>query len=148
MTVPRKHSGPARRGNAGRALEPPPARRRKLLNDDATARPAAGEDALARALAAAHDALAAKIALLETEQATGSLAPEQAAGQARAAQAAYDRDCALARIAAETGWQTWAGVGGILYARRLRSSPPMVVRAATPQALAEAIERAENGRTV
>ena len=118
------------------------------MNEDATGTPSASEEALCRALAAAHDALAAKIALLEAEQAAGSLTPEQAAGQARAAQAVYDRDCALARIAAETGWQTWAGVGGILYARRQRSSPPKVVRAGTPQALAEAIERAEAGQAV
>ncbi len=106
------------------------------------------EEALRRALAGAHDTLAAKIALLEAEQAAGSLTPEKAAGQARAAQAAYDRDCALARVAAETGWQTWIGVGGILYARRQKSSPPKVVRAATPKALVEAIERAEAGRAI
>jgi hypothetical protein len=116
------------------------------VNGDATGRPHASEDVLSRALAAAHDALAAKIALLEAEQAAGNLTPTQAAGQARSAQAAYDRDCALARIAAETGWHTWAGVGGILYARRPKSSPPMMVRAATPEALAEAIERAVAGR--
>jgi len=105
-------------------------------------------EALGRALAAAHDALAAKIALLEAEQAAGNLTPTQAAGQARSAQAAHDRDCALARVAAETGWQTWVGVGGVLYARRPKSSPPMVVRAASPEALAEAIETAESRRTI
>lgn len=98
------------------------------------------ETALARALAAAHDALAVKIALLEAEQATGTLTPEQAAGQARTAQAAYDRDCALARVAADTGWETWVGVGGVLYARRPNSSPPKVVRAPSAQALDEAIK--------
>jgi hypothetical protein len=106
------------------------------------------EATLGRALAAAHDALAAKIALLEAEQAAGNLTPAQAAGQARSAQVAYDRDCALARIAAGTGWKTWVGVGGVLYARRLRSSPPIVVRGVTPEALAEAIERAEARRTL
>ena len=106
------------------------------------------KEALGRALAAAHDALAAKIALLEAEQAAGNLTPIQAAGQARAAQAVYDRDCALTRVAAETGWETWGGVGGVLYARRPKSSPPMVVRAASPRALAEAIERAEAGPVI
>jgi hypothetical protein len=99
------------------------------------------EDALARALAAAHDALAAKLALLETEQAAGTLNAAQAAQQARAAQAVYERDCALARIAAETGWHTWTGVGGVLYARRERTSPPKVVRAADAAGLRAAIER-------
>ena len=116
------------------------------MNGDATGRRDASEDVLSRALAAAHDALAAKIALLEAEQAAGNLTPTQAAGQARSAQAAYDRDCGLARVTAETGWLTWAGVGGILYARQQRASPPKVVRAATPQALAEAIEHARAQR--
>jgi hypothetical protein len=111
------------------------------VSPDATGQPAAGEDALAHALAAAHDALAAKIALLEVEQAAGTLSPGLAAQQAAAAQAVYDRDCALARIEADTGWQTWAGVGGILYARRPKASPPRVVRASSAQALREAIER-------
>jgi len=110
------------------------------LEHDARARPGTDEEALARALAAAHDALAAKTALLKTEQAAGSLTPEQAAGQARTAQAAYDRDCTLARIAAETGWETWVGVGGVLYARRPMTSPPRIVRALSAQALREAID--------
>jgi hypothetical protein len=99
-------------------------------------------EALARALAAAHDALATKIALLEAEQAAGTLAPGLAAQQAAAAQAVYERSCALARVAADhPGWETWAGPGGVLYARRLLSSPPWVVRAPSAQALREAIER-------
>ena len=110
------------------------------MRADARGRPAACEDALARALAAAHDALAAKIALIETEQAAGALTPQQAAGRARAAQAVYERDCALARVAADTGWHTWAGVGGILYGRRERTSPPKVVRAADADGLRAAIE--------
>jgi hypothetical protein len=114
------------------------------LADDATGRPAASEDALARALAAAHDALAAKIALIEAEQAAGTLAPELAGQQAVAAQAVYDRDCALARVAAETGWHTWAGVGGVLYARRERTSPPKVVRGADADALRAAIKAEES----
>lgn len=49
--------------------------------------------------------------------------------------------------AAHPGWQCWPGViPPLVYARRPRSSPPIVVRAATPEALAEAIERAEAGR--
>ena len=115
------------------------------MSDDATGRPGAREDALARALAAAHDTLAAKIALLETEQAAGNLDPGQAAEQARAAQAVYERDCGLARVAAETGWHTWVGVGGVLYARRERTSPPKVVRAADTDAL-RAVIKAEDSR--
>jgi hypothetical protein len=112
------------------------------LTDDATGQPAAREDALARALAAAHDALAAKIAMLEAELAAGTLAPALAGQQAAAAQAIYERDCALARIAADTGWHTWTGVGGVLYARQERTSPPKVVRAADPAALRAAIAEA------
>ena len=115
------------------------------MTDDATGQPSASEDALARALAAAHDALAAKIALLELGQASGELPPVLAGQQAAAAQAVYDRDCALARIAGDTGWETWVGVGGGLYARRERTSPPKVVRAANPAGLRAAIGRAEDG---
>jgi len=64
----------------------------------------------------------------------------QAEGLARAAQAVYERDCALARVAADTGWHAWAGVGGILYARRERTSPPKVVRASDADGLRVAIE--------
>jgi hypothetical protein len=116
--------------------------------DDEGACTSVRDEVLARALVHAHDALAAKVALLETEQAAGALTPEQAAEQARSARAVYDRDCALARVAAEVGWETWVGVGGVLYARHPRSTPPMVVRAANPEALAEAIERAEAGRAI
>ena len=112
------------------------------MSEDATGSNGTCEDALARALAAAHDALAAKLALLETEQAAGTLTASQAAGQVRAAQAVYERDCALARIAAETGWHTWTGVGGVLYARRERTSPPKVVRGADADALRAAIAKA------
>lgn len=56
---------------------------------------------------------------------------------------------ALAAVeAAHPGWQCWPGVIPLVYARRPRSSPPMVVRAATPEALAEAIERAEAERAL
>jgi hypothetical protein len=43
-------------------------------------------------------------------------------------------------------WYAWRGVGGIVYARRPRSSPPMLVRSATTQGLREAIEEAERER--
>jgi hypothetical protein len=57
---------------------------------------------------------------------------------------------ALAAVeAAHPGWHCWPSVmPPLVYARRPRSSPPMVVRAATPEALAEAIERAEAGRAI
>jgi hypothetical protein len=34
------------------------------------------------------------------------------------------------------GWHAWVGVSGILYARREKSSPPIVFRAATADELA------------
>jgi hypothetical protein len=114
------------------------------VESDATGTSSLREEALARALAAAHDTLAAKIALLETEQAAGNLDPGQAAEQARAAQAVYERDCGLARVAAETGWRTWVGVGGVLYARRERTSPPKVMRGADADALRAAIKAEES----
>jgi hypothetical protein len=41
-------------------------------------------------------------------------------------------------------WHAWQGpLGGLLYARRPMSSPPMVVRAVTPGALRTEIENAE-----
>jgi len=104
-------------------------------------------DALAVTLARCHDALDAKLTLLEAERAAGTVPPAALAALARAARLVYDRDCGLARVAAETGWHTWVGVGGILYARRLMTSPPWVVRAPSPQALAEAIHRRETGCT-
>ena len=42
-------------------------------------------------------------------------------------------------------WHCWKGVSGLVYARRLLSSPPMVARAETPAALIPAIY-AEIGR--
>jgi hypothetical protein len=45
------------------------------------------------------------------------------------------------------GWHAWpAVIGGVLYARRARSSPPMVVRAVTTDGLREEIENAERER--
>ncbi len=37
-------------------------------------------------------------------------------------------------------WQVWRGVAGLLYARRPKSSPPKVVRAATVEGLRDQIE--------
>ena len=39
------------------------------------------------------------------------------------------------------GWQAWRGVSGLLYARRLRTSPPVIVRATTADDLATKITR-------
>jgi hypothetical protein len=52
---------------------------------------------------------------------------------------------ALAAIGADhPGWYAWEGViAGVLYARWLGSSPPRVVRAISPGALARAIEADE-----
>ena len=45
------------------------------------------------------------------------------------------------------GWHAWPAVlGGLLYARRPRSSPPLVVRSATIGGLRQAIEAAETER--
>jgi hypothetical protein len=57
-----------------------------------------------------------------------------------------------ARVLAEVdrdypGWHAWPGVlGGLLYARRPRSSPPLVVRSTTTEGLRQAIEAAETQR--
>jgi len=56
--------------------------------------------------------------------------------------------CELAEIAqAYPAWRAWPGtVAGVLYARRPRTSPPLVVRAATLDQLRQAIEDAERER--
>jgi hypothetical protein len=41
------------------------------------------------------------------------------------------------------GWHAWVGVGGILYARRVQTTPPKVVRAASTEGLVQQIEDAE-----
>jgi hypothetical protein len=59
-----------------------------------------------------------------------------------------ERARALAEIARDyPGWETWKGVlAGVVYARRPRSRPPMVVRAITTDGLRQAIETAEAER--
>ncbi len=42
------------------------------------------------------------------------------------------------------GWHGWVGVTGALYARQVRSSPPVVVKADDAAGLAAEIERAES----
>jgi hypothetical protein len=45
------------------------------------------------------------------------------------------------------GWHAWPAVlAGLLYARRPRSTPPLVVRSVTIAGLREAIENAERDR--
>lgn len=59
-----------------------------------------------------------------------------------------ERACALAEVEHDyPGWQAWPGVlAGVVYARRPRTSPPLVVRAITPDGLRRAIEAAERER--
>ena len=59
-----------------------------------------------------------------------------------------ERTRALAEIERDyPGWRAWPGVlAGVVYARRPRSSPPLVVRAITPTDLRHAIETAETER--
>jgi hypothetical protein len=44
------------------------------------------------------------------------------------------------------GWEAWRGVGGILYARKPRTSPPAVLRAATAEELAAKVAEWEAAR--
>jgi hypothetical protein len=44
------------------------------------------------------------------------------------------------------GWEAWAGVSGLLYARRRKSTPPVVFRAATAPELAAKIREYEAAR--
>jgi len=97
------------------------------------------EQVLAARLSAIRGELELKLAALEAGRESGAMTAAQVAGAAREAQAVYDRDRGLAQLAAETGWQTWVGVGGVLYARRERSSPPWVVRAASAAELRQRI---------
>jgi hypothetical protein len=59
----------------------------------------------------------------------------------------HDRVAALDNIGWNyPPWYAWAGVGGILYARRPQPSPPIIVRSGTTEGLREAIEEAERER--
>ncbi len=59
-----------------------------------------------------------------------------------------ERARALAEVDRDyPGWHAWPAVlAGLVYARRPRSSPPLVVRAATVDGLRQAIEDAERER--
>jgi hypothetical protein len=59
-----------------------------------------------------------------------------------------ERARALAEIERDyPGWHACPGVlAGVVYARRPRSSPPLVVRAVSPLRLRQAIEAAEEER--
>jgi hypothetical protein len=59
-----------------------------------------------------------------------------------------ERARALAEIERDyPGWHAWPGVlAGVVYARRSRSSPPLVVRAVSLASLRQRIEAAEAER--
>jgi hypothetical protein len=58
-----------------------------------------------------------------------------------------ERERALRGVEADyPGWFAWPGVISLLYARRPRTSPPMVVRSATLDGLREAIKDKERER--
>jgi hypothetical protein len=59
-----------------------------------------------------------------------------------------DQASALAQVDRDfPGWHAWPGViAGMLYARRPRSSPPLVVRATDTDQLRREIEDAERAR--
>ena len=59
-----------------------------------------------------------------------------------------ERARALAEVDRDyPGWHAWPAVlAGLVYARRPRSSPPLVVRSATIDGLRQAIEDAERER--
>jgi hypothetical protein len=67
------------------------------------------------------------------------------AHQAGAGTDGAERARALAEVERDyPGWHAWSAVfAGIVYARRPRSSPPLVVRATTTEGLRQAIEGAE-----
>ena len=45
------------------------------------------------------------------------------------------------------GWDAWAGIGGLLYARRRKSSPPIVLRSTSAEDLRRQVEDTEAGRS-
>lgn len=44
-------------------------------------------------------------------------------------------------------WEAWIGIGGLLYARRRKSSPPIVFRAVTAEELAAKITEYEDAHS-
>jgi hypothetical protein len=53
-------------------------------------------------------------------------------------------DSPIAAVArAHPGWECWAGVSGMVYARLLKSSPPVIVTAEDVPGLHEVITQAE-----
>ena len=116
------------------------------MEDNGTDSSGTREEQLDLALAAAHETYAAALAVIEADLAAGQITSAQAQAAAAAASAACERDCALARITSATGWHTWVGVGGVLYARRVRTSPPKVVRAADADGLRAKIAEAGESR--
>ena len=56
--------------------------------------------------------------------------------------------CALAEVERDyPGWQAWpAALAGLVYARRPRTSPPLVVRSTSTEGLRKEIETAERER--
>jgi hypothetical protein len=44
-------------------------------------------------------------------------------------------------------WHVWRGVGGLVYARRPRTSPPVVVRAEDAAGLRDQVKRADDRLT-
>jgi hypothetical protein len=115
------------------------------VQQDATGRDSHHEEALQATVAGLRETLAATLAQIAVAYDAGHLTEAERDAEAAAASARYERDYELATIAADTGWRCWRGVIPMLYASRPKTSPPMIVRAATPEALREAIEKAEAG---
>lgn len=57
-----------------------------------------------------------------------------------------EQDAALEELARQTGWHCWQGTIPVVYARRPKSSPPVVIRAGDVDELREAIQRAKQGQ--
>ena len=93
----------------------------------------------------AREAYKRKVETVEADLATGQLNPAQAQAAMQTARAIYDTAVALATIEADfPRWETWVGtLPHLLYARLPLSSPPIVVRGATPEALRAEVEAAE-----
>jgi hypothetical protein len=111
------------------------------MTDDSTRPP--HRESLSRVLLALRDSLAARLDVIENDLAAERITAVQAREQAQAARRVYDQGVALASLSASTGWRCWRDRAGILYASHPNASPPIVVRGADPQALAEAIKEAQ-----